>query len=137
MQQLAEFALNHWMLVTAFCALLGILVANLLTTAGGITPLAAVALINRAGAVVVDVRASQDFVAGHIVDAVNIPLTDLRNAADRLKKYDGKPLLVCCASGHMAGQGVRELKALGFADVHVLKGGITGWRSDNLPLAKG
>jgi rhodanese-related sulfurtransferase len=137
MQQLAEFALNHWMLVTAFCALVGILAANLLASAGGISPLAAVAMINRAGAVVVDIRSSQDFAGGHIVDAVNIPLADLRNAADRLKKHNGKPLLVCCAAGHQAGQGVRDLKALGFSDVHVLKGGIAGWRSDNLPLAKG
>lgn len=137
MQQLTDFALNHWLLVTAFGALLGMLIANLLTTAGGISALAAVTLINREGAVVVDIRSAADFAAGHVIDAVHIPVTELKAAATRLKKHSGKPLLVCCAAGNLAGHGVKELKALGCERVYALKGGINAWRADNLPLAVG
>ena len=56
MQLLSEFALNHWMLVTAFCVLLGLLVANTVGAIGGIDTQEAVTLINREGALVIDIR---------------------------------------------------------------------------------
>ncbi len=137
MQHLSEFALNHWMLVTAFSVLLGLLVANTITTIGGIAAQQAVTLINREGAMVIDIRGAEDFAAGHIIDAIHIPLADLPKAGDKLKKLTGKPLIVCCMSGNLAGQAARELKRQGFTQVHALKGGIGAWRADNLPVAVG
>ncbi len=137
MQHLSEFALNHWMLVTAFSVLLGLLVANTITTVGGIAPQEAVSLINRAGAVVVDIRGAEDFAAGHIIDAIHFPLADLPSGGDKLKKLAGKPIIVCCTSGNLAGQAARELKVQGLAPVHALKGGISAWRAENLPIAVG
>ena len=136
MQQLSEFALNHWMLVTAFCVLLGLLVTNTVTTIGGIGALEAVSLINRQGATVIDIRSAADFAAGHVIDAVHFPLADLPTAGEKLKKLAGKPIIVCCASGNLAGQAVRQLKAQGMNDAHALKGGIAAWRADNLPVAR-
>jgi rhodanese-related sulfurtransferase len=136
MQQLSEFALNHWMLVTAFCVLLGLLVANTITAGGGIGTLEAVSLINRQGAVVIDIRSAEDFAAGHIIDALHFARADLPTAGDKLKKLAAKPIIVCCASGNLAGQAVRELKAQGISEAHVLKGGIAAWRADNLPVAR-
>ena len=135
MQQLSEFALNHWMLVTAFCVLLGLLVANTMMSVGGIGTLEAVSLINRQGAVVIDIRSAEDFAAGHIIDALHVPLADLPTAGEKLKKLAAKPIIVCCASGNLAGQAVRELKAQGLSEAHALKGGIAAWRADNLPIA--
>ena len=137
MQHLSEFALNHWMLVTAFAVLLGLLVANTITTVGGIPAQEAVSLINRAGAVVVDIRSAEDFAAGHIIDAVHFPLADLPKGGDKLKKLTGKPIIVCCMSGNLAAQAARELKSQGLAPVHALKGGISAWRAENLPIAVG
>ncbi|MCC6707051.1 MAG: rhodanese-like domain-containing protein [Gammaproteobacteria bacterium] len=137
MQHLSEFALNHWMLVTAFSVLLGLLVANTITTVGGIATQEAVSLINREGAVVVDIRSAEDFAAGHIIDAVHFPLADLPKVGEKLKKLGNKPIIVCCMSGNLAGQAARELKLQGFSEVHALKGGISAWRADNLPVAVG
>ena len=137
MQQLSEFVLNHWMLVTAFCVLLGLLVANTATTIGGIGALEAVSLINRQGATVIDIRSAEEFAAGHIIDAVHFPLADLPTAGEKLKKLAGKPIIVCCASGNLAGQATRQLKAQGMTEAHALKGGIAAWRTDNLPIALG
>ncbi len=137
MQHLSEFALTHWMLVTAFTVLLGLLVANTITTVGGIAAQEAVSLINRAGAVVVDIRSAEDFAAGHIIDAVHFPLADLAKSGEKLKKLAGKPIIVCCMSGNLAGQAARELKLQGFTPVHALKGGIGAWRAENLPIAVG
>ena len=137
MQHLSEFALNHWMLVTAFSVLLGLLVANTIGTVGGIAAQEAVSRINREGAAVVDIRSAEDFAAGHIIDAVHFPLADLPKSAEKLKKLGNKPIIVCCMSGNLAGQAARELKLQGFTQVHALKGGISAWRAENLPVAVG
>ncbi|MBX9605583.1 MAG: rhodanese-like domain-containing protein [Gammaproteobacteria bacterium] len=125
------------MLVTAFCVLLGLVVASTITTATGIPPQEAVSMINREGAVVIDIRNAADFKAGHIIDAVNFPLADLAQAGDKLKKYADKPLIVCCTSGNLAGQAARELKSQGIARAFALRGGIGAWRAENLPVAAG
>lgn len=137
MQQLSEFAFNHWLLVTAFAVLLGLLVANTITSVGGIAAQEAVTLINRKGAVVVDIRSAEDYAAGHIIDAVHLPLAFLPNSSEKLKKLAGQPLIVCCMSGNLARQAARELKLQGFTEVHALKGGIAAWRAENLPVAVG
>jgi rhodanese-related sulfurtransferase len=137
MEHLSEFVTNHWMLVTAFCVLLGLVVASTITTATGIPPQEAVSMINREGAVVIDIRNAADFKAGHIIDAVNFPLADLAQAGDKLKKYADKPLIVCCTSGNLAGQAARELKSQGIARAFALRGGIGAWRAENLPVAAG
>jgi len=134
MQQLTEFVINHWVLVTIFCTLLGILIANLLATNTGVGTAEAVNLINRENALVIDTRAASDFAAGHIIDAVNIPLDELKTLPERLKKHRERPLIVCCATGNLAAQGVRWLKQQGCARALVLKGGISAWRADNLPI---
>ena len=137
MEHLSEFALNHWMLVTAFSVLLGLLVANTITTVGGIAPQDAVTLINRGGAVVVDIRSAEDYAAGHIIDAVHLPLAELSKGGEKLKKLTDKPIIVCCMSGNLAGQAARELKLQGCTEVHALRGGIAAWRAENLPVAVG
>lgn len=137
MQQLTEFAVNHWLLVSAFIAVLGLLIANLLSSAGGMSVQEAVILINREGAAIVDIRPSAEFAAGHIIDALNIPLAEIKGASDKLKKYKSKPILVYCGGGSLASRAVRELKQLGCERVYALKGGIGAWRADNLPVTAG
>lgn len=135
MEQLSEFVINHWILVTAFCGVLGLLIANLLSGAGGLTPLQAVELINREDALVLDVRTTGDFEAGHITNALNVPVADLEGARDKLGDTE-RPLIVCCASGTTAVGAVRRLRGWGFSGARTLSGGINAWRSANLPLTK-
>ncbi|MGR8920237.1 MAG: rhodanese-like domain-containing protein [Gammaproteobacteria bacterium] len=134
MEQLSEFVVNHWILVTAFCAVLGLLLANLLGGAGGVGTQEAVKLINRSGAVVVDVRAPAEFNTGHIIDAINIPSAELGDAVDRLRQYGDAPLLVCCASGNSSTAAVRKLRQAGLTQARSLSGGLAAWRQDNLPV---
>ena len=137
MTQLLQFASNHLILVGAFFFILTMLIVNLLQTATnrGLMPIQAVQLMNRENAVPIDVRGETDFAAGHIVNARNIPLADIKSRLDELKKLGDRPILVYCASGHTSSAAARELKAAGLDKVYTLKGGITAWRGDNLPLA--
>ncbi|MCB1746995.1 MAG: rhodanese-like domain-containing protein [Gammaproteobacteria bacterium] len=134
MQQLSEFVINHWMLVTAFCVVAGLLLANLMSAAGGVSPEAAVMLINREQAVVVDVRADKAFASGHITGALHVPQASLADARSRLEAYKDRPVLVCCDTGATAGGVVRQLRGWGIERAQALNGGITAWRGANLPL---
>jgi rhodanese-related sulfurtransferase len=134
MEQLSEFVINHWLLVTAFCAVLGLLIANLLSGASGVSAQQAVTIINRAEAVVVDVRSAGEFAKAHIIGAINIPQGELEQAPARLRRYQGKPLLVYCASGSTSAAAVRKLRQLGVAEVQSISGGLVAWRQENLPV---
>ncbi len=137
MDQLSDFVVNNWMLVTAFFVVLGLLISNLASSAGGVAPQAAVQLINHENAVTVDIRAKSDFESGHIIDAVHIPFSELSQAAQKLKKHKDKPLLVYCGAGSLSGKAVRELKRMGFERTHALKGGLSAWQAENLPVTSG
>ena len=135
MDQLAEFATNHWILVTAFFVVLGLLIANLMSGAGGVTPQEAVRMINHEGAVVLDVRAKGEYEAGHIIDAIHIPAAEVVKSIESLKKRGEAPLIVYCGAGTQSGQTVRQLKQQGFDQVRLLKGGIAAWRNENFPVS--
>ena len=136
MDQLIDFAGNHLILVGAFFFVSAMLIVNLMQGGGSKTvlPIQAVQLLNREDALVLDIRSTTDFEAGHIINARNIPLADLKSKLDELKKSKDRPLVVCCATGTTSGPALRELTAAGFEQVYSLKGGIAAWRNDNLPL---
>ena len=58
-------------------------------------------------------------------------------AADTLKKYRQKTVIVYDATGSLGNSAARQLKAQGFLQAFNLRGGVAAWRSDNLPLEKG
>ena len=61
---------------------------------------------------VVDVRSLEEFQGGHVVESINIPLQDIPNQIEVLKKAK-KPLILCCASGNRSGQAQKFLTAQG------------------------
>jgi rhodanese-related sulfurtransferase len=107
-------------------------------TGGGneVGPMAAVQLINRKNAVVLDVREQGEFNGGHISGAKNFPVASIEKRASELKKYTKKPLLVSCASGARSRTAQAQLRKLGFEDIHILAGGLGAWRQANLPVEK-
>jgi rhodanese-related sulfurtransferase len=99
-------------------------------------PADAVRLAN-SGALLLDVRGSQEYEAGHIIEARNVPAAELAAKAETLKKYKEKPVLVYCENGAASGDAANKLRAAGFTKVVTLRGGLQSWRQENLPLVKG
>lgn len=137
MDQLSEFVITEWILVTAFFVVLGLLISNLVSSAGGIAPQAAVTLMNRDGAVAIDIRPKSDFESGRIINSMHMPLDDLPKAIAKLEKYKDRPLLIYCAVGSSSGKAARTLRNSGFSGANSLKGGFTAWRGENLPIRAG
>ncbi len=99
-----------------------------------IGPQEAVMLINREGALVVDIREKKDFEQGHIAGAVNIPLAKLKQRMAELNKHKEKPKLVVCKMGQQSGAAAKSIEESGHGNVVKLAGGIAEWSSRSMPL---
>ncbi|MEZ4795725.1 MAG: rhodanese-like domain-containing protein [Flavobacteriaceae bacterium] len=71
------------------------------------------------GAIILDVRTDREYQSGAIKKAKHIPLDDLRNHVDELKKLN-KPIIVYCASGVRSG---KAAKFLNLNNIDAVNGG--------------
>lgn len=137
MNMYLEFAANHTLLVSALIFSFFLLVfTELRRQAGGITnidPQAAVKLIN-SDAVVLDVRSADAFAHGHIVNAKNIPFDELEANQDKIDRFKSRPILAVCDAGVTSNRVVASLRKSGIENVYGLKGGISAWTQESLPL---
>jgi rhodanese-related sulfurtransferase len=138
MAQLVEFAGNHvWLVTGLLVAWAAVMFYELRLRAQGATHISAadaVRLINK-GALVIDVRKPEEFQAGHIVNARNVPAERVQQG-DEINKKKDKILLAVCADGTTSGRAAGHLRKAGYENAFSLKGGLAGWRADNLPLVK-
>jgi rhodanese-related sulfurtransferase len=81
---------------------------------------------------VIDVRRQPEWEAGHIEQAVLIPLHRLRNDLDGLDR--AKPVAVHCKSGYRSSIASSILKAAGFENVMNVTGGFDAWKAQELPV---
>ena len=96
----------------------------------------AVPLMNRRDAVVVDLRDTGDYAAGHIAGARHVPESQLAERAKELEKFKARPLIVYCRNGARSSAAVTTLRKLGFSEAFALRGGVAAWQQASLPLEK-
>ncbi len=139
MSELIEFANQHpWLIGGLFASWVAVMFYEIRVRAGGVTHVTAadaVRLINK-GALVIDVRKPEEFQAGHIVNARNVELDRLKGDEDSIAKKKDKVLLAVCDNGGLSSKAASLLRKAGYNNTFSLKGGIGGWRADNLPLVK-
>ena len=88
------------------------------------------------GAVVLDLRPAEQYQAGHLNGARQMSGEQILSAGDTLKKHKEKTVVVHDDSGTVGAAAVRQLAAQGFSRVFALRGGLSAWRADNLPLSR-
>ncbi|MCX7279139.1 MAG: rhodanese-like domain-containing protein [Burkholderiales bacterium] len=134
-----KFLLDNWMLIAVAVAsgvgLLWPVLANG-AKAGTLTANGAVQRINREKAVVVDVSEAEEFAAGHLGGAKNVPLAQLEDKLTSTVKNKGLPLILVCATGARANRALAVAKKLGYEQAEVLSGGLKAWKEANLPVEK-
>jgi len=137
MERLFEFVVNHYILVSLFVALLlALLYVESRRGGARISATAAVLLLNRGEAVVLDIRDRKEFNEGRITGSLNIPLASLKSRVTELEKYRDKQIIVADKMGQHSAMAVKMLKEEGFDKVVRLSGGIADWRENKLPLVK-
>lgn len=64
------------------------------------------------GALIVDVRTPDEYRSGHIKQSINIPLNQIPNKVNELKRKN-KPIITCCRSGARSGMAADMLLKAG------------------------
>ena len=134
-----KFLIDNWMLISIALASGGMLVWPLISSsmnAGALSASGAVQLINREKAVVVDVSDADEFAAGHVSGAKNVPFSELEAKLPGAVKNKGVPLILVCSNGARANRAVAVAKKLGYEQAQSLGGGLKAWKEANLPLEK-
>lgn len=136
-EQLFEFAGNHYILIGILLFLIVAFVINEGKRGGAaISPTNLVTLVNREGAVIVDIRDGKEFGNGHIAGAVSMPFSSFDSRLEELESFKDKPIVLVCKIGQHAGTIGRRLKARGYENVRRLAGGMGEWTASNLPVVK-
>jgi len=139
-EKLPEFIGNNLFLVSLFIAVLVMLLWNLYSSAlSGIkqlAPMEVTRFMNHEHAIVLDVRKEENYKEAHILNALNVPESDIESRKNELGKYKNKPVITYCETGTISARVAKILQAQGFEQTSCLKGGVAAWRNANLPLTK-
>ena len=140
MTQLAEFIGNHLYLSLAFMAVFFLYI--MLTMSEKMQAFANVSsaqltqLVNHQNAVVIDTRNASEFGNGHIVNAINMPLSEMVSGSKSIDQLKDKTVIAYCVSGMSSKSACKYLTKNGIEKVFNLTGGINGWINDKLPVVK-
>jgi rhodanese-related sulfurtransferase len=89
-------------------------------------------LRDRDGVPLIDVREVDEFAAGHVPGAVNLPMSSI---GDRLAELPDGAFDVICAIGGRSGRVVAALEARGY-DATNVDGGTNEWIAQGFPVER-
>jgi len=139
MDRLLDYFTNHpllagaLVLVTLAVLAYEIRARSAMTTA--VAPNEAIRLMN-GGAVLVDLRSTNQFKDGHIAGARNLPGDQIAADPKALEKLAAKTVVLYCDNGMTTAAAQRTLTRAGAKHVFSLRGGLAAWKQENLPVVK-
>ena len=85
---------------------------------------------------VLDVRDIDEFFGeqGHLAGVKHIPLRELAGRTTELADYVEKPVAIICRTDRRSAKAAQILTRLGFADVHIVRGGMMAWHAAGYPV---
>jgi rhodanese-related sulfurtransferase len=140
MERLFEYANHHpWLAGALVLVSILVIVYEMRVQSeakASVSPQDTVRLMNQ-GALLIDLRPLEQYSAGHVGGARQMSGEQILQAADTLKKYKEKAVVVYDDTGSLSAAAVRQLAAQGFTKAFTLRGGLAAWRTENLPLTRG
>ncbi|MHB8564530.1 MAG: rhodanese-like domain-containing protein [Acidiferrobacteraceae bacterium] len=135
-----HFVAQNWYLFVALAVIVALLVfpaaRQLMLGVENVSPGQAIQIANHRSGFFIDVRRADEFAAGHIPKAKNIPLEKLAASSTELEKLKGKPLILYCQSGQRSMRAATLLRKQGIDSVYNLAGGFVHWQRENLPAER-
>jgi rhodanese-related sulfurtransferase/DNA-directed RNA polymerase subunit RPC12/RpoP len=74
--------------------------------------------------------------AGHIIDALNIPHTQLKDRISEIEQYKDRKIIVYCSHSHRSPYSCQILTDLGFNNIYNMTEGLSSWVEKNLKNTK-
>jgi rhodanese-related sulfurtransferase len=140
MDRLLDYFTNHPLLAGGLALMtfvvMGYEIRQRAAMASAIAPSEAIRMVN-SGAVLVDLRAANQFKDGHIAGAKNLPADQIAADAKALDKLAAKTVVLYCGDGATTAAAQRSLARAGAKNVYSLRGGLDAWKQENLPVVKG
>ena len=132
--EIINFLIEHYYLSVPLLTVLVLLILSNAKKGGKkISCQTLISMTNQNRALIIDIRDSESFNAGHITASKNIPQNELTRRINEITNID-KSVILVCDMGNISPNAGEALKKEGFEDIYLLKGGINQWRMDNLPL---
>jgi rhodanese-related sulfurtransferase len=82
---------------------------------------------------ILDVREPYEWDAGHIEEAIHVPLADVMAGRGQDQLDSSRPVVVVCRTGNRSELATLMLQARGF-EAHNLEGGAERWVASGLPI---
>ena len=79
------------------------------------------------GAIIVDVRSSQEYNEGHLIGAINMPYYEIKKKANGILKDKEHEIVVYCQEGVRSKQAYKILKKMKYDNVLSLYKGLNNW----------
>ncbi len=79
--------------------------------------------------IIIDVREVHEYAAGHLKNAINIPLNEISIKVPELIKDLNQKIFVNCLSGSKSKTAAALIKAKGYKNVYDI-GGVANWKYD-------
>lgn len=140
MDRLLDYSINHPLLAGGLVLMALVVLGYEMRLRGALSaaigPSEAVRLMNE-GAVLVDLRSSNQFKDGHITGAKNIPGDQIGADPKSVEKLASKTVVLYCDDGATTAAAQRTLTAAGIKNIFSLRGGLAAWKQENLPVARG
>ena len=87
--------------------------------------------------VVIDVRTADEYAAGHVPGAINIPHSKMKARMNEILALKDKDIVLYCRSGKRAGIAKDILASGGFSKLSHLDGDFNAWTANKMPMEKG
>ena len=89
-------------------------------------------VMDSGAAVLIDVREVGEYEAGHLENAVNVPLRTIAQNLDKIPA--DQPVMIYCKSGFRAALALSSLRMLGYDNVRSFSAGYDGWTAAEEPV---
>ena len=127
---------NIFLIVVAVVSGCALFIPMLQRRGAKVSQLQATQYMNQGKTLVLDVRSGEEFSAGHLPNAKNIPLPELAERMKEIEKSKQQAVIVVCASGVRSSTGAAMLQKAGFAQAFSLEGGTEAWKAQGMPIVK-
>lgn len=86
------------------------------------------------GALLLDVRETDEYANGHAPGSVLIPVGQLEQRLKEIEGYRNQPVAVICRSGRRSAVATQILQKAGFSAARNVGGGMNAWEKAGLPV---